>query len=327
MNKKKFERVSKKQRWLIYLFAILIIISCRGIFAEKPCGRLLGGFDDDCTVIRNKDKKEEKAEVMMLLFPFDEISQKNSADKIILLLSPFVKIKKTGNYDNTIRIYFREPGEECLWGGLYDWLKSLKRATHKADPAATRAIASIDYIFVKQYYPLPGKWATVIPGESIPFAWESGAAKFLVIKDYKGKEIYRKNIRSKRKIDLNSDEIKMEPYCKYNWGIEIEGLEGVQADYELEIVGDELIQVIKTGFEKIAEKKLDHIREQLHKASYIQMISDNFRDRLDLYWLSGRIIDKIDRSKLKLNSEDISLYRLLVINYNEHFKKMGASSR
>lgn len=325
MEEKRFKNVSKRKGWLIVLFTTFVIITCQNIFAEKPCGRLLGGFDEDCIVIRNKDKKEEKAEEMMLLFPFDEILQKNSLDKINLSLSPFVK-EEIFN-DNLICIKYKEPERESLWRNFFAWIPILRKAIHKSEPAATRAIDSIDYIFVKQYYPLPGKRAAVIPGESIPFAWESGGAKFLVIKDHKGKELYRKNIKSKRAIELNTDEIKMEPYCKYYWGVEIEGIEDIHTDYELGILDDEVIQIIKTGFEKIAEKKLNPIQEQLQKAAYIQFISDNFRDSVDLYWLSGRIIDKIDRSKLKLNSEDISLYCLLVINYNKHFEILGSDSR
>lgn len=327
MEENRLKRVSKKRGWLILLFAIFVIITCQNIFAEKPCGRLLGGFDEDCIVIRNKDKKEEKAKEMMLLFPFDVILQKNSIDEVNISLSPFAQIKKFGDFDNAVRIYFREPGEESLWGSPHDWLTFLEKVIHKSDPAATRAIDSFDYIFIKQYYPLPGKYAAVIPGESIPFAWESGGAKFLVIKDHKGKELYRKNIKSKRAIELNIDEIKMEPYCKYYWGVEIEGIEGIHTDCELEVLDDKLIQIVKDGFEEIADKKLDSLEEQLQKAAYIQYISNKYKGNIDLYWMSGRIIDKIDRSKLKSNEKELLLYRLLVINYNKHFEILGSDSR
>jgi len=57
----------------------------QNIFAEKkPCGKLLGGFDDDCIVIRGVERERIKPRVEMLLYPGDLILQKSNIKKFVL---------------------------------------------------------------------------------------------------------------------------------------------------------------------------------------------------------------------------------------------------
>jgi|GEM_PF-3143829 len=315
-NDNNFKNFSTRQKRLVFFFIIIFGVNCQNIFAQKPCGKLLGGLSDDCIVIRGDEHQRLKAKENMILYPEDLIIQKSNVRKINFRLSPFAQ--KYFIHSNAIWIVYTPQEKKNQPPKFLRWLENLKAAVHLSQNGTSRNINDED-INPKHLYPKPGWRASLLPGESVLFSWESRLAKSLVIIDSQGKLVFRKKLNSETSIELNANEIGMEPFIKYYWGIEIEGIVDIRIDYELKLLDGDIVRIVKIGFEKIEKEALDPTHRELKKAAYLQFISDIYGNDAELYWKSGQILAEIDRDKL--DNQPFSRYQLLLKNYRDHHRK------
>ncbi len=318
-NNNTFKNSLPKHQGIIFLYILFVSVTFQNIFADKkPCGKLLGGFNDDCIVIRGVERERIKPRVDMLLYPGDLILQKSNIEKICINSSGFVK--KYDIHPNAIWIDYKHQEKENQLPKFLRWLTILKAAEHLSEYAYTRDINYED-IDPKHLYPKPGWKASLMPGESVLFGWESRSAKSFVIKDAQGNEVFRKQLESESSIELNVNEIGMKPSFKYYWGIEIKGIVDLRIKGELKLLPGDIVQVVNTGLKEIEkEKNLDSTYKALKKAAFLQFISDIYRADAELYWKSGQILARIDRHKLE-DKQYRRLDQLLLLNYRGHHKK------
>ncbi len=320
MKEKKSENISTKKGWRIVFLVILMSWITFNVFAKKPCGKLLGGFDENCVVVRNEDQKEQKAVVMMDLYPYDLIIQQNSVQKIILSLSPFARRNEI--HQNAIWIVYDPPENKNQAPKFPSWLKNLKRAIRTKYFAVTKE-AIDEKVDITKMYPKPGRRASLFPGESILFCWESRLAKSFVVKDHNGSEVFRKKINSETSLELNVKDIGINPFLTYHWGIEVEGIVGIRTDYEIKLLDNDIMDMVGRNFGAIEKEKINPLCMLLRKAAYLQFISDNYRGNVDLYWKCGEMLIRIDPGELAgIDKEYQDLYKLLLLNYkNNHEQK------
>lgn len=312
---KKFSAFSEKQEVLSFLFILFIIFNYQNLLAEKPCGKILGGFNDDCIIIRKDGLQPIKPKVNMNLYDGDLIVQNSGIEHIYLNLSPFSKMSPI--HLNAICIEYEPPENKNLLPKFLRWAKNLESAIHITQNALTRNITYEDIDPVK-LYPQPGWRASLFPGESVIFRWDSRLAISFIIKDCQGRVLLRRKTNSETSIELNVDEIRMEPYSKYYWGIEIRGINEIRTDYELKLLDSDIAQIVEIGFADIEKEDLEPLYKKIKKAAYLQFISDLYGDNAELYWKSGQILAEIDKNEL--DNQYSNEYRLLLINFKDHHK-------
>jgi len=309
-----FKNFYTKQKGLVFLFVLLLIVTYQNIFAAEPCGKLLGGFSDDCIIIRGKERQRLKPKVDMLLYPGDMIIQERKLEKIIFSFSD--NGQKIKIHPNAIWIDYTDQKEETKLPKFLRWLDILKAAEHLSKHADTKNI-NYDDINPKELYPKPGWKASLLPGESILFGWESRLAKSFVIVNAQKKVVFQKKIKSVTSIELNVNEIGIEPSLKYYWGIEVEGIVDIRTDYELQLLDSDIARIVKIDLEEIEKEESEAIQKKLKEAAYWQFISDIYGSDAGLYWKSGQILAEIDRDELE-DKQNIRLYQVLLLNYRDH---------
>lgn len=152
--------------------------------------------------------------------------------------------------------------------------------------------------------PIPGFSVTLLAGEKVPFAWGSTAGQTLIFKDEAQNVIFRKAVAGQSAIRLSPEEIGLKPGQVYTWSVE--GLPGscqvvlLDADTQAKIAADLL------RLESEAGNPTDKL---IKKAAYLQLISDVQPQKMDLYWLSYRLLldDKTTDSKARETAKMLEL--------------------
>jgi len=137
--------------------------------------------------------------------------------------------------------------------------------------------------------PRPGWNVTLLMNQQVNFAWKNANHETFAIIDGNGNKVYEKNIKNLYGISIVPAEIKMEANVPYSWGYD-----GEYTGFKLKVLDS---QTEKEVMEKLAEfdkMKLTDEERVLRKALLIQLISDSFPDKVNLYWLSSQWVGEID---------------------------------
>ena len=76
-------------------------------------------------------------------------------------------------------------------------------------------------------------------------------------------------------------------------------------------------EVLK-GLEHIDREKISNIDKVLRKAAYLQLVSDAYPEKMDLYWLSDQVLRE---RNLRFTGEQEETAAALRRRYVEHFRK------
>ena len=301
---------------LAFLLSALLII-CSGGLADNTCALLLGGFQDDCMIVATNNKSL-KPKPMMALFAGDKIIQKSGLDKIVIKCSPFTLITKLN--ETTLQVVYQPPAEKKAVLKELKTFLGFEKDNHERKIAGTRAIISEES---DVFFPQPGYWATVIPGEPIRFSWDRKGIKKIVFKDSSGAEVFSKGLGDKTSIDLTPQEIKMKPTEIYYWEIEIQGVPRSSETFSLKLLENNLAELVASDLAKLAEEHLGDAERGLRMVAYSQFISDTYPQEVDLYWKSYQILKEIDQTGL--SAEEKNLYQLLRDRYIQHVQEQMAT--
>ena len=158
--------------------------------------------------------------------------------------------------------------------------------------------------------PQPGFDVTLLPNQTIHFAWENPSTGIFTIKTEKGKKIFTQSVNGKNEIDLNPSSAKLKSGEKYIWSVD-----GDPQDYKFSVL-DNVIEkeLIEKLTEIDAEKNLSDDERLLKKAAYLQLVSDLYPETIDLYWFSLQLISKIN----PITDEGKTTRSTLLNKYVEH---------
>jgi hypothetical protein len=282
------------------LVAAVISLVSSPAHGENPRALLLGGFRDDCTIIR-AGQEPARPKAMMSLYAGDKIIQKGGVNEIVIKCSPFTSVKKLD--EATLQILCQPPAEKkAVLKELQSFL-GFEKDNHQRRTAGTRGIGDQGGdVFIPQ----PGYWATVMPGEAIEFSWDKAGGKTIVFRDSSGATIFSKALGEKTSIELTPREIAMRPAEIYRWEIEIPGVPEGRETYALKLLEDDMAERVAADLDKLAKGKLGDAEKKLRISAYCQFISDTYPREADLYWRSYQVLKGLDRTGLTAEQNDLA---------------------
>ena len=134
--------------------------------------------------------------------------------------------------------------------------------------------------------PMPGYDVTILKSENINFSWDSEGANSFSIIDSNGSTVFEENVSGKDSINLNPSALNLNSDSKYEWKVDND-----YQKYKFSLLNDEAENQLKA---KLAEIDADYSSDEeraLEKAKYLQLISDIYPEQVDLYWLSGQLLN------------------------------------
>ena len=143
--------------------------------------------------------------------------------------------------------------------------------------------------------PQPGYDVTLLPNQTVHFAWSADTAKTFVIKDETGKLIFDCDISNKDGIDIVPSELKLlESGKKYLWSV------NGKKNYKFTILDEQTESKLLQELAKIDEENLSPEKCVLKKAKYLLMLSDMNPATFDFYWLIAQWMNEISPTDEKL---------------------------
>ena|GEM_PF-5502201 len=150
--------------------------------------------------------------------------------------------------------------------------------------------------------PQPGFDVTLLLNQEVRFAWSTKAPKNFVIKDDKGKIIFKEKIGAKNSLDIAPSKAKLKTGQKYFWSVD-DNLN----TFEFTVLDE---QTEKELLDKLAEIDSEYSSPEervIRKALYVQLLSDDSKYGCDLYWLSAQWLSEISPTDDKLKKDKYDL--------------------
>ena len=143
----------------------------------------------------------------------------------------------------------------------------------------------------------------------------------MVVTDSTGRVIYQK--QSDGSGDLT---LKLGRYGRQNKGsLTRLALQAERAPKEsvISLLDEGLAMEVVKGLEYIDHEKASKSDRELKKAVYLQLITDAYPEKMDLYWLSDQVLREKD---LRLSGEQDETAAALRRRYVDHFRKADSRS-
>ena len=151
--------------------------------------------------------------------------------------------------------------------------------------------------------PQPGFDVTLMTSQTVRFAWD-GSAKNLTIKDETGEKIFETAVSGKNFIEFTPSDANLKVGQKYTWNLDENA-----SSYKFTILDAQIEKEILDGLAKIDAENLSKEKSALKKSAYVQLISDIYPDKVDLYWLSAQWLSEISPTDEKLKENKSVLLR------------------
>lgn len=170
--------------------------------------------------------------------------------------------------------------------------------------------------------PQPGFDVTLLKNQTVHFAWWKDNSKDessietnkFIITDERGKEILNQKTGSASSLDIDLGKIKLKSGQKYSWLVSVAGK---THSFKFTVLDEQTERELLDELAKIDAKNLPPEERILEKAIYVQMLSEEYPDKFDLYWLGVQWLSKISPNDEKLKKEKYDLIK----KYTDHNNK------
>ena len=141
--------------------------------------------------------------------------------------------------------------------------------------------------------PQPGYDVTLLMNFTIHFAWSdkysgNDAKKKFVIKDKNGKKIFEEIIGDKNSIDILPSKAKLKPSEKYSWSVGDN-----PKTYDFQVLDEQTENELLKNLAEIDSENLSPEECAIKKSAYLQMLSDEYPENFDFYWLIAQWLSEI----------------------------------
>jgi hypothetical protein len=262
---------------LTALMVIGFFVICSPLLnAQKEVGRIVGG-EKGCIIERmeNGALKKLPAKFEMILYPGDKLIKPNDIDSVRMDFLPYAEAKRQD--ESRAVIVFKPPVDKTSIFAKIRKFLGLAKVDFFDVTGASRAI---DRVY------LPGENATVMTGQRIIFN-NPYNGKTIVFKEFRGKEIFRKNIGAKE-VSLTPGDIGMESSKIYTW--EIVDKAEVLYRSKIKLLSKRDEDLVKKDLKKIDDEKISADEKKVKKAAYLQLMSDLYPGEINLFWLSYQLL-------------------------------------
>ncbi len=291
----------------IVLIALFLSCLVPAVSAENYIGIILDGYQRDC-VVQSRGEDYDCKECRQL-YAGDKIIKKPDIKALKIKWAPYARGKQLDT--RSLVVVFEPPKDKK---GILQGIKEilgLVKTGHSVSVGATRGRSS------ELRVPQPGNNATIISGQNITFAWESGSGKYIVFKDSKGTEVFKKELKGESFIQLPAEEITMKPAEIYTWNIS--GARN-NKQFKIRLLSDEIAQQVTADLKEIEKKGISSAEKEIRKAAYLQFMSDAYPQDIDLYWLSYSLLEGIKDESISKKDDKVLLDELKK-NYVRHVRE------
>jgi len=235
-----------------------------------------------------------------ILYPGDRISGK--LDGIAFEFGPYADCATGDGYDV---ITYAPPSRfeqlaDDFWntfGGMWKSIEDIRMGVSRGP------------LMELKIYPQPGSMVTILSNQSVHFGWETAQYKTFTIKDEKGKVVVKKQVEQLLGVDLVPKDVGLKMDRKYTWT-----LDGDYTEYALVVLGAEEEKLLMDHMAAINAKNFPDETKLVQQAAYLQFISDTYPKKLDLYWLSYKMLSNVEMKQ----EENIKLRDVLLLKCKQH---------
>lgn len=150
--------------------------------------------------------------------------------------------------------------------------------------------------------PQPGFDVTLLTNQTVCFAWD-GSAKNFVIANEAGEKIFEQAISGAKKFEVVPSEANLKAGQKYSWSV------NGNEQFTFTILDSQTEKEILDGLAEIDAENLSTEERALKKAAYVQLVSDIYPDKVDLYWLSAQWLSEISPTDKKFKDDRFVLLK------------------
>ena len=292
-------------RWLLSRMFFLCLLFPIAAFAQNHVGFILEGYQGNCDVVHKAKKYscEERRE----LFVGDVVTKKPSVKQLKIKWAPYVKgILKS---ETTIEAAADRP--EQFKGTSYTAVlkqyidEFLKPTEHGATAAVTRD--------PKARSDTPTR-ATLLRSVAMKVANPTDDAKSLLVFDSHKKRVYEKRFHGKELVLLNANQMKLRPQEEYTVFL---NSPSAQKKIVVSMMEGNLEEEVSEGLAALDREGGTDSERSIKKSAYLQLISDTYPEKFDLYWLSYQLITG---DAHLLTSEEKEAVAALKSRYYNHIK-------
>ena len=150
--------------------------------------------------------------------------------------------------------------------------------------------------------PQPGFDVTLLTNQLVCFAWDGSAKNFVIVNEA-GEKIFEKTISGAKKFDVVPSAANLKVGQKYSWSV------NENEQFTFTVLDAQTEKEILDGLAEIDLENLSAEERALKKASYVQLVSDIYPDKVDLYWLSAQWLAEISPTDKKLKDDRFVLLK------------------
>ena len=150
--------------------------------------------------------------------------------------------------------------------------------------------------------PQPGFDVTLLTNQTVIFAWDDSAKNF-VIANEAGKKIFEQAVDDAKKLEIVPSSSNLKAGKKYSWSV------NGNEQFAFTFLDTQTEKEIIDGLAEIDAENLSAEERALKKATYVQLISDIYPDKVDLYWLSAQWLSEISPTDKKLKDDRFVLLK------------------
>ena len=290
----------------VVFFVLLSLLGIPISYAENYIGIILDGYEKDCIVSRNG--RDYDCMTSRRLYAGDKVTKKPDIQALKIKWAPYTNAREL---DEMSMVVVFEPPKDRK--GIVEVMREFLgfvRTSHRVSVGATRS-GFVEVILQ------PGNNATLLRGKKSTFTWESDGGKFIVFKDSKSTEIFKKKLKDESFLELSPEEIGLKPREVYTWSI---GGARNEKQFKIRLLSEDVARQVIGDLQKIEKEATDNIDKLSQTALYLQFLSDAYPNDIDLYWLSYRVLEGIE-DKINLKEDEKALFRDLRKNYLVHAGK------
>jgi len=294
---------------------ITFIVSCTLFFpmgtigAQNYVGLILSGHEKDCDVTHKGkaypcgDRKQ--------LYLGDLIMKKPSIKMLKIKWAPYVNgVTKS---ETSMEVATSQPEKfkgNMSSTGLKQYIDDFVKPTeYGAIPLVTRNR--------KQKVQLP-LVATLMQGYPIRVSGENEGIKSITIIDIREQKVYEKPITSKEAISLIPAEIGIKPLETYTVYVNYINKDTTKRKLDIILMDGTTQEEILKGLEDIDRENITRQDNLIKKVAYLQLISDAYPDKIDLYWLGYQLLQE---NTVQFTKDQEDIIRGLKQRYSNHCRK------
>jgi hypothetical protein len=259
------------------IFCGLLLVSAGISDAQNHVGIILSGHEKDCEVTHKG--KSAPCSSRKLLYVGDQIMKKPSTKSLKIKWAPFADGKAQG--DTLIEVTLRQPDKlsgNRLVSGIKQYMDDFVKPTEYGTIAlVTRARPA------KMVWPLQ---ATLMQDVPLKVNEPDERIKSITITDGKGQKVYEKTVKGTAPTAISPAEMGMKPQETYALTVH---KDVAKRRMDIKLLDNEIQEEIRQGLADIENENDTPSGKVIKKAVYLQLMSDAYPDKIDLYWLSKQL--------------------------------------